>query len=170
MNHEIKHAAEKKALAFRSGHRVQQFTECLCVFVLGVCLCVCVCTYSGGKKKCQFAWLKVTVTVLASGHHFPDAKSACCWSGRLMSVVIAANTQTHTHPDAHKHSYTIKEWRTCLHKLKLTFKLRRCASINSNFKLNHRCCSFSKQYMTLRITFFILRTHTHTHTHTYIHA
>lgn len=38
INHEIKHTAEKKALAFRSGHRVQQFTECLCVFVLGVCV------------------------------------------------------------------------------------------------------------------------------------
>lgn len=40
INHEIKHTAEKKALAFRSGHRVQQFTECLCVFVFGVCVCV----------------------------------------------------------------------------------------------------------------------------------
>ena len=66
------------------------------MFVFGVCVCVCVYLQWRGEKKCQFAWLKVTVTVLASGHHFPDAKSACCWSGRLMSVVIAVNTQTHT--------------------------------------------------------------------------
>ena len=74
------------------GTAVHRVFVCVCVW----CVCVCVCTYSGGGKKCQFAWLKVTVTVLASGHHFPDAKSACCWSGRLMSVVIAVNTQTHT--------------------------------------------------------------------------
>jgi len=46
------------------------------------------------EEKCRFAWLKVTVSVLASGHRFPDAKCACCKTRRLMCVVTAAKTHT----------------------------------------------------------------------------
>ena len=134
INHKVKHTAEKKALAFRSGHQVQQFTECLCVFVFGVCVCVCVCTYSGGGKKMPVCMAEGDCDSFSLRASFSWRK-VCLLLEWKVDVCSYCGEHTNTHPDAHEHNYTIKERRTCLHKLKLTFKLHRCASINVN--LNH---------------------------------